>query len=125
MCAHYPKVLLPIIASVLISCGGGGGAYDNAGDINNDPVVNEQPAPQGMLIRAETDSEIINSVRQGLITLTEGNMAERALFQPSIEVTASDAVTSSENYTTTYTLEKNVDEHDYVCLLYTSDAADE
>ena len=115
MCAHYPKVLLSIIASVLISCGGGGGsAYNNAGDINNDPVVNEQPAPQGMLIRAETDSEIINSVRQGLITLTEGNMAERALFQPSIEVTASDAVTSSENYTTTYTLEKNVDEHDYV-----------
>ena len=84
-------------------------------DANNDPVVTETPVPRGMLIRAETDSDIINSVRQGLTTITEANAAERALSQPSIEVVASDSVaTSSGNYTTTYTLEKNVDEHDYV-----------
>ena len=104
MHARYLTVLLPIIASVLLSCGGGG----------TGTVVNEQPVPRGMLIQAETDSEIINSVRQGLTTITEGNIAERALSQPAIDVTASDTATSSENYTTTYTLEKNVDEHDYV-----------
>ena len=112
MRARYPTVLLPIIVSVLISCGGG--SDNNGGYTNNDSAVNEEPVPQGILIRAETDSEIINSVRQGLITIIEGNIEQRALSQPSIEVTASDAVTPSENYTTTYTLEKDVDEHDYV-----------
>lgn len=112
MRARYPTVLLPIIVSVLISCGGG--SDNNGGYTNNDSAVNEEPVPQGILIRAETDSEIINSVRQGLITIIEGNIEQRALSQPSIEVTASDVVTPSENYTTTYTLEKDVDEHDYV-----------
>ena len=112
MRARYPTVLLPIIVSVFISCGGG--SDNNGGYTNNDSAVNEEPVPQGILIRAETDSEIINSVRQGLITIIEGNIEQRALSQPSIEVTASDAVTPSENYTTTYTLEKDVDEHDYV-----------
>ncbi|MAH72738.1 MAG: hypothetical protein CBC09_01480 [Cellvibrionales bacterium TMED49] len=116
MRAYYPTVLLPMVASITLSCGGGGGGSDNnAGYTNNDPVVTETPVPRGMLIRAETDSDIINSVRQGLTTITEANAAERALSQPSIEVAASDSLaTSSGNYTTTYTLEKNVDEHDYV-----------
>ncbi|MDA8781979.1 beta-propeller domain-containing protein [Porticoccaceae bacterium] len=89
----------------LVSCGGGGGP-------NKQPpvvIVDPEPEAQGLLIKMADTAALENYIRDSFSQLAADNA------QRSAEVVlAEDASQSSTGFTTTYTVEANVDEHDYV-----------
>ena len=86
-----------LIALITVSCGGGGYSVDP-------PSTNQVPR---LLVLVETDEQLLESIRTGFKEALADNAQSRVL----LETASSD---SGSGYTTTYTLETNVDEHDYV-----------
>ena len=114
---NITQILLIPIAMTMISCGGGGGsstAQVSAPD-------NEAPAPQGLLVELDNQEQLLETVRESFTQVAAVNMtrSDNPVIVDGdflVEEAAMDsaAPTSSESFTTTYTLEASVDEHDYV-----------
>ena len=102
------------VSIVLSACGGGGS--------NNQPTPTPNPQPvdnsTGLLIPVESQEQLVQSFRQGFGQLAEESSqseTEDAMVMDSpVAETASGDSASSRSFTTTYTLEKSIDEHDAV-----------
>lgn len=97
------------LVSLLLSGCGGGGSSGGVTPPVIPPVTGETP---GLLVAVSSDSQLLESIRTGFKTALAENAQQRAL-----SATSADAESSSGgggSYTTTYTLEASVDEHDYV-----------
>ena len=101
------------LTMIIVSCGGGGGS--SAPQTTEPPII--QPTPQGLLIEVESQSQLLDRVRQGFTQVATDNVAKAATVDMADGVAMdmeSSAPASSDSFTTTYTLEASVDEHDYV-----------
>ena len=98
---------LSFLATLLTACGGGGGSTATSPD----PAPGPDLAPTGLLIPVQSNSELLATVQRGFTNTLNNNMARTE----ELAMTAAAEQDSSESsYTTTYTLENNVDEHDAV-----------
>lgn len=99
---------LSFLATLLTACGGGGGGSTAT---SPDPAPGPDLAPTGLLIPVESNSELLATVQRGFTNTLNNNIARTE----ELAMTAPTEQDSSESsYTTTYTLENNVDEHDAV-----------
>ena len=99
---------LSFLATLLTACGGGGGGSTAT---SPDPAPGPDLAPTGLLIPVESNSELLATVQRGFTNTLNKNIARTE----ELAMTAPTEQDSSESsYTTTYTLENNVDEHDAV-----------
>ena len=97
---------LSFLATLLTACGGGGSTATSP-----DPALGPDLAPTGLLIPVQSNSELLATVQRGFTNTLNNNMARTE----ELAITAPTEQDSSESsYTTTYTLENNVDEHDAV-----------
>lgn len=72
--------------------------------------------PKGLLVAAKSDAELVASIRRGFTQLAVTLDSEQ-LIQLENDALVADAMPtarSASTFTTTYTLEASVDEHDYV-----------
>ena len=98
---------LSFLATLLTACGGGGGSTATSPD----PAPGPDLAPTGLLIPVQSNSELLATVQRGFTNTLNNNVARTE----ELAMTAPTEQDSSESsYTTTYTLENNVDEHDAV-----------
>ena len=97
------RLLLSSVTLLLISCGSGSGT--SAPDL----VELALPPPKGLLISAENDVEFLDIFSLSIIEDGEDYLNNRDAI-----VVASTAEDSGRSFTTTYTLEASVDEHDVV-----------
>jgi uncharacterized secreted protein with C-terminal beta-propeller domain len=98
---------LSFLATLLTACGGGGGSTATSPD----PAPGPDLAPTGLLIPVQSNSGLLATVQRGFTNTLNNNMARTE----ELAMTAAAEQDSSESsYTTTYTLENNVDEHDAV-----------
>ena len=96
---------LSFLATLLTACGGGSTAT------SPDPAPGPDLTPTGLLISVQSNSELLATVQRGFTNTLNNNMARTE----ELAMTAPTEQDSSESsYTTTYTLENNVDEHDAV-----------
>ena len=107
-------------AIALSSCGSGsnGGGGSNGSDQPSTPNPNPVENNSGLLIPVESQEQLVQSFRQGFGQLAEsGGQINRddamVMDSPAAETASADSA-SSKSFTTTYTLEKSVDEHDAV-----------
>ena len=101
---------LSFLATLLTACGGGGGGGGSTAT-SPDPAPGPDLAPTGLLIPVQSNSELLATVQRGFTNTLNNNMARTE----ELAITAPTEQDSSESsYTTTYTLENNVDEHDAV-----------
>jgi len=104
--------LIPVVM-IMLSCGGSGGSP--VSQSTQPPTIS--PAPKGLLIEVKSQNQLLQTVRQSFSRVAADNMA-RASSVETVNGIAMDvdgsAPASSESFTTTYTLEASVDEHDYV-----------
>jgi uncharacterized secreted protein with C-terminal beta-propeller domain len=99
---------LSFLATLITACGGGGG---DSTATSPDPAPGPDLAPTGLLIPVQSNSELLATVQRGFTNTLNNNMARTE----DLAMTASAEQDSSKSsYTTTYTLENNVDEHDAV-----------
>lgn len=99
---------LSFLATLLTACGGGGGGSTAT---SPDPAPGPDLAPTGLLIPVQSNSELLATVQRGFTKTLNNNVARTE----ELAMTAPTEQDSSESsYTTTYTLENNVDEHDAV-----------
>ena len=99
---------LSFLATLLTACGGGGGGSTAT---SPDPAPGPDLAPTGLLIPVQSNSELLATVQRGFTNTLNNNIARTE----ELAMTAPTEQDSSESsYTTTYTLENNVDEHDAV-----------
>ena len=92
---------------LLTACGGGGGGGGGVTDMP--PAGVPEISATGLLVGVETDEALLESFRSGFSRQFPLSPAEEA------DLTASPgAPTASEAFTTTYTQETSVDEHDVV-----------
>ena len=99
---------LSFLATLITACGGGGGGSTAT---SPDPAPGPDLAPTGLLIPVQSNSELLATVQRGFTNTLNNNMARTE----DLAMTASAEQDSSKSsYTTTYTLENNVDEHDAV-----------
>ncbi|MDG1819788.1 MAG: beta-propeller domain-containing protein [Porticoccaceae bacterium] len=103
-----------IAASIaLVSCGGGGS--DSTAPTPN-PV--DEPVASGLLVPVETQEQLVNSFRQGftqtIAATDEVAFDNDAMVQAPVAEAISGDSASSRSFTTTYTLERGIDEHDAV-----------
>ena len=98
---------LPLVM-VIAACGGGSSA----------PQATQPPVavvvPKGLLIEITSQDQLVQSVRQSFTQVTADNMARMNANEMVIDAVSADSPAADGNYTTTYTLEASVDEHDYV-----------
>lgn len=107
MTSKTSSFALCFLAALLTACGGGGGSTSTTPD----PIAGPDPDPTGLLIPVESDSELLATVKRGFTNIVNNNMARAA----ELAVAApTEQDSSASSYTTTYTLEDNVDEHDAV-----------
>ena len=108
--------LMFLMSTLLVSCGGGGGGSTS----NPPPVVVTPPPPPpdptGLWINSETQGETDGS---GLVDytakLTRIGMTRSATGGPAFEAApVADAASEGGGFSTTYTLEADVDEYDIV-----------
>ena len=93
------RILLILLSSALISsCGGGSDSSQPTPEIPPPPPT-QLP---GLLVQIETEDDLVDSVKRGF---------KHALALGVVRVPAE---YYESRFTTTYTLESNVDEHDYV-----------
>ena len=72
--------------------------------------------PKGLLVAAKSDAELVASIRRGF-TQFAVTLDSEQLIQLENDALVADAMPtarSASTFTTTYTLEASVDEHDYV-----------
>lgn len=96
---------MAVIAMTTAGCGGGG---------NSAPVADTTPPPappSGLLIALSSDDKLLGSVRDGFTQLAN-NKVVGTTDLASVNAEASTSADSS--FSTTYTLESSVDEHDVV-----------
>jgi len=113
---HSLKYSLIAVSIALASCGGGG---NESAPTTLDPV--DEPAATGLLIPVETQEQLLDSFRQGFDQIIEaaaeptavGATDDLAVQAPAAEASSGDSA-SSRSFTTTYTLERGIDEHDAV-----------
>ena len=75
-----------------------------------DPTPPPAP-PSGLLIATSSDDELLASVRDGFTQIADNNLLRMA----DMASDSAEASTSADNsFSTTYTLESSVDEHDVV-----------
>ena len=83
---------------------------------NEDTTSTDTPNARGLLVAVESDAELLSNVQKGF-EQTASVSLERfdgdAFFLDTNAPIAADT-SSTSSFTTTYTLEANVDEHDYV-----------
>jgi uncharacterized secreted protein with C-terminal beta-propeller domain len=96
------KLLLSSAVLLLTSCGSG---TNNAPQVVESPI----PPPKGLLVSAENEAEFLDLFSLSIIEDGEDYLNKRG----TVEV-ASSAEDSGRSFTTTYTLEASVDEHDVV-----------
>ncbi len=111
-CFQYSlKYSLIAVSIALASCGGGGESTTPT------PNPVDEPVTTGLLIPVETQEQLVDSFRQGFaqtIAATDLVAVEDGAVQaPLAEATSGDSA-SSRSFTTTYTLERGIDEHDAV-----------
>jgi uncharacterized secreted protein with C-terminal beta-propeller domain len=99
------KVLLLSVVLLLTSCGSG---------TNNSPQVAESPVPppKGLLVSAENDAQFLDVFSLSIIEDGEDYLNKRSTISTA-DITGT-AEVSGPSFTTTYTLEASVDEHDVV-----------
>ena len=97
-----------LVALLFTGCGGGGSSTSVTPPVIP-PVTGQAP---GLLIEVSSDSQLLESIRTGFRTALAENVQARALAATSAD--AESASGGGGSYTTTYTLEASVDEHDYV-----------
>ena len=108
--------LMSLMSTLLLSCGGGGGGSTS----NPPPVVVSPPPPPpeptGLWVNSETDGEIDGSgLADYTAKLTRIGMTRSATGGPVFEAEpVSDTSSDSGGFSTTYTLEADVDEYDIV-----------
>lgn len=96
---------IAVIAMITTSCGGGG---------NSTRVADATPSPappSGLLIPPSSDDQLLGSVRDGFTQTADKNVlrvADMAGDSPEVSAVA------DNSFSTTYTLESSVDEHDVV-----------
>ena len=101
------------LAMIMASCGGGGGS--SAPQTTQPPAT--APVAEGLLIEVESQNQLLERVRQGFTQVATNNVAKAGTVELGDGVALdaeSSAPASSDSFTTTYTLEASVDEHDYV-----------
>ena len=114
---HLLQLVFIPVAMIIVSCGGGGGASgQQASETPVTPTVTS-PVTEGLLIKVETQAQLLETVRQGFMLVAADNMT-RTNTGEIVDAIAmemdSSSPASGESFTTTYTLEASVDEHDYV-----------
>jgi uncharacterized secreted protein with C-terminal beta-propeller domain len=88
---------------LLTACGGGNGGSDTL------PIAEPEPPASGLLVPVTSDSQLLDSVRSGF----EQEISRAADVAVDLEGGPAPAA-SGGAFTTTYTLETSVDEHDIV-----------
>jgi uncharacterized secreted protein with C-terminal beta-propeller domain len=102
-------VIITILTTTITSCGG-----DSKNTAPN-PNTGTEPSTKGMLTQVKTDAELLQSLRQGFSKTIEANLQLRnATAEVAMDTASVASDDSGSSFTTTYTLEANVDEHDYV-----------
>lgn len=99
------RLLVSSVAVLLISCGSG---------TNKSPQVAESlvPPPKGLLIAAENEAEFLNVFSLSIIEDGEDYLNRSVVVAEATDAGETDG--SGQSFTTTYTLEASVDEHDVV-----------
>ena len=97
-----------LMGLLVTGCGGGGSSGGVTPPVIP-PVTVETP---GLLVAVSSDSQLLESIRTGFKTKLAENAQPRALAATSADAESSSG--DGGSYTTTYTLEASVDEHDYV-----------
>jgi uncharacterized secreted protein with C-terminal beta-propeller domain len=94
-------ISLVLCSLALVSCGGGGAKTE---------ILEPQAvAPTGLLVAVSSSNVLLDSMRRGFTQIGEDNTAR---MSDTLEATTS--ADAGASFTTTYTLEANVDEHDFV-----------
>ena len=101
MCLMKNISSLTLCLLVVTSCGGG--------SEKTEVTQPQAAAPTGLLIPVTDSTVLLDSMRGGFTQIAAANAAR--MGGEVLEATSADA---STNFTTTYTLEANVDEHDFV-----------
>ena len=97
------------LIALITGCGGGGSSAPSSPSAPDPDLIVD---PVGLLVPIATDAVLLNVIRNGFVNDTNSNMERMASESLSADVSASDS--ASTNFTTTYNLEANVDEHDAV-----------
>ena len=101
------RVNIAVLPLLLAGCGGGGSSGSVTPPVIP-PVTGETP---GLLISVSSDSQLLESIRTGFKNKLAQSAQPRAFAATSADTESS---SGGGSYTTTYTLETSVDEHDYV-----------
>jgi uncharacterized secreted protein with C-terminal beta-propeller domain len=97
------------LIALITSCGGGGSSTPSSPLAPDpDPAVD----PVVLLIPIATDATLLNVIHSGFVNDTSNNIERMA--SESLSADAGVSNSASTNFTTTYNLEANVDEHDAV-----------
>lgn len=97
------------LIALIANCGGGGSSAPSSPLAPDpDPAVD----PVGLLIPIATDATLLNVIHSGFVNDTSNNIERMA--SESLSADAGVSNSASTNFTTTYNLEANVDEHDAV-----------
>ena len=96
------------LVALITSCGGGSSAPSSISAPDPDSTAD----PAGLLVPVATDAALLNVIRNGFVDDTSNNIERMASESLSADASASDS--ASTNFTTTYNLEANIDEHDAV-----------
>ena len=96
------------LVALITSCGGGSSAPSSISAPDSDSTAD----PAGLLVPVATDAALLNVIRNGFVDDTSNNIERMASESLSADASASDS--ASTNFTTTYNLEANIDEHDAV-----------
>lgn len=110
----YVSICSLLAASIAVSsCGGGAGTgTDNQPQTPDpDPVGNST----GLLIPVESQEQLVQSFRQGFVESSIGQIAPEVMADTEPQrATVEDTSTEERSYTSTYTVERGVDELDVV-----------
>jgi len=118
MANKYTLIAASIALSTTLSSCGGGSGDNTASTVEEIITPIEDVLTPGLLVAIETQDQFLQSFRQGF------NQTIEPVAEVAVEITdamPTDAAVAdasdggaSKSYTTTYTLEKNIDEHDAV-----------
>ena len=97
------------LVALITGCGGGGSSAPSSPSV---PDPDSTADPAGLLVPVATDAVLLNVIRSGFVNDTSNNVERMASESMSADASASDS--ASTNFTTTYNLEANIDEHDAV-----------
>ena len=111
-----------LFALLLSACGDGrdDGREDENTSSSTDDLSNSNVEVRGLLVAVEDDAQLLKNVQDGFnqtAALNVERFNDEIFLDASLSEDASDSSSgssSSSGFTSTYTLEVNIDEHDYV-----------